>query len=286
MQHIVGLDMGYGFTKAVVSDGRRIKFPTWIAIARPGSYTELPTYHLNGTAYWIGEAAAYGERLEINAVQDLVLFYPLFRQYVLDVLDLSQATVITGLPPKDYFETAYRNQLPDTALWQGLGVLIDMKDHLSTASSVAVLDIGFNTVDYVIVQRIHGKWQKVKAGSIPHAGTMRALNLFKDALPSDLSFLRFQSKQALVKAFEEQKFKYLGQTIDLSTYATKALKEYSSLLDTMITAELDSYLATTDRLVLAGGGAYYYKPKHQALLIPQDPEFSNARGYLKWAENQ
>lgn len=281
---IVGLDVGYGYTKVVTSEGRRFKFPTWVALARPGSYTELSSYSLNGTMYWVGEAAVNGERVEIVSIDDLIRFYPLFRQHVLDLLGVEGAVVVTGLPPQDYFsEKRYRARIQDTVLWQGLGILVDMRAYLTDAHMVGILDIGFNTVDYVIVQKIQNKWHKVRVGSIPHAGLMRAVNIFKDFLPSSLDFLKTRSKQALVQAFESGKVKYFGEVVDISQYVEKAVQEYNVILNGLIHSELD--LSNLDNIIMAGGGAYYYNHIHKKVLIPKEPEFANARGYIKWVEN-
>lgn len=280
----VGLDLGYGFVKAVSSDGKTIKIPTWLAVATPGLYSDFETYVLNGVKYWIGEAALYGEKIELNTAEDLVRFYPIFRDYVLRRLNIPQAQVITGLSPIDYFSKSNLKAMieNDVVLWQGLGVLIDQSDKLTDVDTVAVIDIGFNTVDYVIVRRVDGKWKKVKVNSIPHLGLMRAINIFKDLLPnSDYDFLKTATKQSLVLAFENKKISHYGQVVDITGYVNNAVSQYSGLLDTILESEID--MGSVEKVVVAGGGSYYYKPSsHKNVLIPEEPEFSNARGYLKW----
>jgi len=72
----------------------------------------------------------------------------------------------------------------------------------------------------------------------------------------------------------------------LSEIIRKVVEDYADWLMSVVTSRWEDRVQRADRLILAGGGAYYLKPYipakyRKVLFVPDEPEFSNARGFFK-----
>lgn len=300
---VVGIDIGFGHTKAyAVLGGKGVYFkaPTWIAVANKSAYSDIKSYPYQGKELWVGEVAKHSQnRIEITTAEDIIQYYPVLKQMVLDSFKISnsEAVVITGLPPKYYFEVAKphgKGKLleEDTegkpkVIWQGLGVLLDVmmeqKVEFENEETVIVVDIGYNTVDYLVAMYKKSDWKKVSVDSMMEMGLIKAVDLFRQELPSELGIVKTWSKQRLIQAFESGIVNVDGEKIDLTKLKDKAIETYSEMLINRLKGELGEEMIINDRLVVAGGGANVVaerlKRERKNIIIPPKPEFSNARGY-------
>lgn len=304
---VVGIDIGFGYTKAyAVVNGKSVyvKFPTWIAVANKGAYSEVKSYSYQGKELWVGDTCKHSQnKIEIATPDDIIQYYPLFKQAILDKMyektgiPRSDVIAITGLPPKYYFEIAKPqnkgklmeedlNEKPKV-IWQGLGVLLDImlgqQIDFENDETVIVVDIGYNTVDYLIVMYTNSDWKKVSVNSIVEMGLMKAVDLFRQELPTELSIVKTWSKQRLIQAFEKGVVNIDGEKVDLTNLKIKAIDTYSEMLINRLKDEIGEEMIINDRLVVAGGGANVLedrlKKERKNIIIPPQPEFSNARGY-------
>lgn len=308
---VVGIDVGFGHTKAytvIGGEGVYIKFPTWVAVANKGAYSEVRSYLYQGKELWVGDVCKHSQnRIEIATSEDIIQFYPVFKQAVLDEVKrvslekkviVSNPVVITGLPPKYYFEVAKPHNkgvlMEDNAgekrprvIWQGLGVLLDVmmgeEMEFENGETVVVVDIGYNTVDYLIAMYTNQDWKKVSVDSIVDMGLMKAVDLFRQELPAELGVVKTWSKQRLIQAFEKGVVNIDGERIDLTAIKNKAIQTYSDILVNRLKGEIGEEMIVNDRLIVAGGGANIIanrlKEERRNIIIPKSPEFSNARGY-------
>lgn len=191
-----------------------------------------------------------------------------------------------------YFEVSgYQINIPSPAIQaQGQGILLDfLFDDQSRpnrewiGSNLLILDIGFNTVDILCVHegRSSAEWSNMLEG----AGICRICRGLDIALKRmGLEF----SEQAVKKVLSRQKTTLYGEEIDLSDTIKDLQVDYADYLYREIRSRFSDILKTTRKLIVAGGGAYYvsdvFKEKYpdDFLLIPYQPEFSNARGYFKY----
>jgi hypothetical protein len=284
----IGLDVGFGWTK-VVTEEKTFKFPTWLAYYKPSSITEIEPITVDGKDYVVGEDAKVMKKIDINDIDTLVKYLPVFVKYIKTVVG-ENGPVVSGLPPKHF------KRLKDTAekavnlvVPQTVGILADIEEKLPIEEEeyVLIIDIGFNTLDYLVAQKANERWSKKALESVDNYGVSLAVEHFKKYLPIDLvGIVKNWSLSKIMKVFETGNLKIAGETIDLFNYKIKAIEEYTEQLIQRLKEELGDLLYETDYVVIAGGGANIVKREliRKDAYIPEDPQFSNARGYYKIAK--
>jgi hypothetical protein len=285
---MIGLDVGFGWTK-VAKDGREVgKFPTWIAYYDK-DMADVEPISWEGREYVVGEYARYSrQRIELADIELLVRFLPVILLHVKREYSL-EGDVCGGLAPKHYayykenerlkkkVDEIYQYVLP-----QGVGILLDVDELIHDGEVVLVVDVGFNTVDYVLAKK-EEKYRKYAIGSIEGLGVLRAVELFKEKLPQSLELLKNFSFSRLVEAFEKGYTTLEGEKVNLQGYVDMAKEEYVDLLLSRLKMELKGRVEERDKLILAGGGANLLSEElfGKNALKPPKPEFSNARGFSK-----
>jgi hypothetical protein len=138
-----------------------------------------------------------------------------------------------------------------------------------------ILDIGFNTVDYILVSN----GVKKKGNTIEKQGVERMVEMFRSQI--DISFVKQFTLQRIMEIFEKGYMSTEGERIDLTHIKKRAINEYNEILKTRLKSEIGNLINEIESIVLAGGGAYYIKDIRKDVYIPDEPEFSQARGYTK-----
>ncbi len=279
----IGLDVGFGWTKVCVmeenTDPSYLKFPSWIAYHSNTPISELEIVVADGKEYVVGYDAKHEQkRIILSDINDLINYYPVIEKYVLTKLKITgDYSIVTGLPPlyKDLANKLTRYNVK--VIPQGLGIWLDVKDDIKADESM-IVDIGFNTVDYLIV----ADNIKKKGATITKLGVERLVELFRDTLPQELEYLRQSSFQKLMLVFEKGYAIFEGEKILLEKYKEKAIEHYNEIVMSRLKNELGGAIEEIEMIVIAGGGAYYMKNLRKAgVYIPQNPELSQARGYAK-----
>ncbi|HEM56155.1 MAG TPA: ParM/StbA family protein [Thermodesulfobium narugense] len=282
----IGLDVGFGWTKVCLRENgelkRCFKFPSWIAYHSKSAISDMHVVVYDGKEYVVGEDARIeNKKVIINDIGDLINYYPVFAKHAINQLNVSsECKIVTGLPPiyknfSDNIKSMGMEVVP-----QGVGIWLDVRDKIKTGEAV-VLDIGFNTVDYIIVIDD----VKKKGSTITKLGVERLVEFFRDKLPVDLQYLKQLPFQRLMTTFEKGMTTIDGEEIDLSGYKKQATEEYNEMLITRLKNEVGSIMDEISSIVIAGGGAYYIKPfRKSGVFIPEEPEMSQARGYTKVVE--
>lgn len=283
---VLGLDIGFGHTK-VYSGKDKFKFPTQIAFAPDDPNMEVETINIAGNKYIIGKDTKYSTyRLEIPNVEYLIKYSPVFLKYVLDKVG-NVDVLVTGLPPnckkhvdkfRENLNSVFDGEIE--ILPQGLGILYDAESKLD--GEAVVVDIGYNTVDCINVERDENDiWKKKRAVTIENFGVVKAVEILRELIPSDIAILKNWSVSRLLDCFEKEHIFISGEKIDLSAYKKESIKKYSEILMSKIEQEMKDVFKETSAIVLAGGGAYYVTPGYfgKNVIIPEEPEFSQARGY-------
>jgi len=296
---MVGLDLGFGYVK--VWNGKGIKFPTLLKKKRVGySETGSFTIEFGKEEFFVGEDALKhgGATIPIVTVEDLIKYSPVFLKYLKERKGIVPKSVATGLPP-DYMteenvkefkrKIAQTLSIPEKSVGvfpQGSGILIDVMEELSDAEKIFVLDIGFNTIDYLLgVKEGEGFGIEV-AGTLPEMGIIYPVRKLRDILSKDMPILKaLFTPQDFIKVFEKGKIKVQGKEYDVSDIVKQIKEEYVE----EIRMRLEDYkemLIDADYLVIGGGGANviergYFSSLHSGEFVPEQPEFSQARGYYK-----
>lgn len=281
----IGLDIGFGWTK-VYFDGRAYRFPTWLGVWSGYAVSDVEPISFEGRDYVVGHPARFcRQRVEITSYEELIRFMPLFAQVVKRELG-EDKPVVVGLSPKHYAmykrdEKAQRRlAVFEKVLPQGFGVLVDVHSQIEPreGDEVIVVDIGFNTVDYLIVVWEGEGYKRIGLDTIEGLGVLQAVEVFRKSLPIEM--LKDWSNSRLLKVFEEGKLTIEGEQVDLTSYKEKAISVYKDALLTRLKGEIGEGLAQAKYFVVAGGGAYLVGSLRPDAIVPQEPEFSNARGFF------
>lgn len=276
----VAIDLGFGWTKIAIKE-KVFKFPSWLAYHTPAPIDNLAVVSFDGKEYVVGEDAKYErQKITIAGINDLINYFPVFKRYALQLLgiDEREAQVITGLPPIHKDKAPILEKQGAIVLPQSVGIYLDVADIID-AEEILILDIGFNTIDYVLV--VNGV--RKRGNTFEKQGVERMVEIFKSKLPDDLAYLKQFSLQRLMDTFEKGFANVEGEKIDLTDFKEKAIDEYNEVVRTRLRSEIGNLLEEIEQVVIAGGGAYYLnKIRASRVFIPNEPEFSQARGYLKW----
>jgi hypothetical protein len=289
---VMGLDIGFGQVKVVVDD-RTFKFPSQIAQFLEGELSDVPVVQHNGMWYVVGEeATAFRHKLSISTVELLIRYSPvLLKRALLEVGEGGEYFVVSGLPPRfrhmgEEFSKALqtvegvRNVL---VVPQGAGILEDVKDYVRSHGGALILDIGFNTVDFLSVRVKGSDVVKERGGTIEGLGVKSAVEIFRSLLPAEAGFLRNEPYVFLVPYFARGRLTLAGKEVFLQEERTKASKLWTEQIYLRLQEEIGELIRSKPVFVVAGGGAYFLDRSlfEREVYIPVEPDFSNARGYHK-----
>lgn len=302
------------------------KFPTAVAYARDGIIGNLgdngKTYSFNGRKYAVGDSALqYRDVFSTRDINFLMHFSPLLAFAAVErlaqegsmrpeILQSGKKQVCLGIPLA-YFhsrqpllaEAVRQCHVSGTFLdfaevevrAQGQGILFDFmlddcgrprQDRLNM--TILIVDIGFNTVDILGV--VNGSSSREWSGMIERGGISRICQQVGNYLQRELSF--DLPEQSLKDVIMKRKVSLYGATKDLTGFIRKASEEYADWLMQEVRSRWDGFLQKADRLIIAGGGAYYVGKDFSAkypkgfLFVPDNPEYSNAMGFLKYLEGK
>jgi hypothetical protein len=289
---VMGLDIGFGQVKVVVDD-LALKFPSQIAQFLEGELSDVPAVEYNGMWYVVGEeATAFRHKLSLSTVELLVKYSPvLLKRALLEIGEGGEYLVVSGLPPRfRYMGEEFSRVLQSVegvkkvlVVPQGAGILEDVKDYVQTHGGALILDIGFNTVDFLSV-RVKGKdIVKERGGTIEGLGVKSAVEIFRSLLPAEVGFLRNEPYVFLVPYFAKGRLTLAGKEVFLQEEKAKASKLWTEQVYLRLQEEIGELIKSKPVFVVAGGGAYFLDRSlfEREVYIPTGPDLSNARGYYK-----
>jgi hypothetical protein len=286
---VLGIDIGFGSVK-VYSDGVEYKFPTAVAYMPSDEVSEVERVNVGGQYFVVGRDVKYvaSHKIEIPDIRDLIRWSGVFLKYVIDRFGEFDV-IVSGLPPSargyvSEFEAVLKSVSRDARvkiLPQGVGILYDVVSRDESLEEVMVVDIGYNTVDCIVAEKAEGVWRKKRGITIEGLGLMKAVLLMREQFSSRMEFLKNWSVSRLVDMFEAGYVVVDGERVDISGYRAEAVRRYEEVLVGRLKAELGDDFRGVESVVLAGGGAYYVSDKYfgKRVIIPEKPEFSQARGY-------
>jgi len=308
-----GIDIGFGDVKAVFSDGRKIKFPTAIALDPGGVFSmsvngDEGMYVFNGTNYYVGATALHmGQTFSTRSMNFLETFTPLLIHVALEAAGYAPGEVdelAIGLPLGNFnpVNKAFLQKKIEEGntngkklvfsrieiLPQGVGVLLDSRlegdgsEIPGTGVNTLVLDVGFNTVDVIVA--INGQAKRGKSEMLERSGISKVCDKLGSVVreKTSVSLSEQQAKDVLLNGGLE----VYGDRTDFTDDIAVIANEYARWFYAEITSRWEEQIKQFRKVILAGGGAHVvgpYMPKYiHNLVIPEYPEFANARGFLKW----
>ena len=317
---ILSVDVGFGDVKSCSGDGFAcVKFPSAIApysfggathTDGDGLYREEKVYEFEGQSYLIGEQALLDSNCKTTRSPEFIVEYsPLFVYKAKELLSVSEIErLAVGIPlgmfvnpAMERFKTRYRERLAKfivngeliepahvDVFAQGHGIYIDYlikEQKIDSDETVLVVDVGFNTIDMLAV--VKGKPNKKNSQTLRNKGVVKIIADLQSYLQDN--FMLELSEQAVKDILLKRALKVYGDVKDLSDVIDTISENYASWFFGEIKSQKDDFLQTADKLVIAGGGAYFLKnaipPEYKGFVyIPENPEFANARGYYKLSE--
>lgn len=301
----IGQDIGFGDVKTVIED-QMLKTPTAIAYEGFGARVDLDgpkSIEFEGQNYLVGEDAIESGQpvFETTSIDFLLRYAPLLAYHAIKAagFDFDEKIHLgVGLPVSYYtpenkealtnrLNTAVVNnerlKLNTLVYPQGVGAFYDYR--LTTnekISSALIVDIGYNTVDIVHISK--GRPNKTGSGMFDRAGIsviIRELSRFI----SDRHQIQL-SNQVIKEIFISKKLSLYGKEISLEEPIRQIVERYTTHLLHSLEDGYHQQLAQAQKIVITGGGAHYLKhyiPKkmQESIVIPESPEFANARGFYK-----
>ena len=300
----LGLDIGYSQTKIGTPD-KLYKLPTAISYAIDSgiNYGEDEVYEFEGKKYRVGDVAI-DEAFTTTNYKFLHKYAPLILFHVLNKLDLvgpqgltQQIDLRTGLALTDWshkdefiqrisnFEVnGIKIQISNiTVIPQGAGVYYDYlatKMNGQVPSPASVIDIGYNTINFLYFEDNLPIKNKCKA--MPGHGVVSIIRPFTNWLETKYS-MKFTEQEA-IKILLRNKFIFNGEEQEDVTKMINELKMnfVDKLFNSILVSE-KKLLGTSEKVILAGGGAYFLKdvqfPSNVDFVI-ENYELSNVRGYI------
>jgi hypothetical protein len=300
----IALDIGYSQTK-IGTPEKLYKLPTAVSYAIDSGvdYGEDEVYEFEGKRYRVGDVAV-DEAFTTTEYKFLYKYAPLILFHVINKLGLIQngqlttpielrtGLALTDWKNKDEFLERLKNftvnginvNINDIKIIpQGAGVYYDYihtKSQGEIPSSVSVIDIGYKTINFLYFEDNLPIKSKCKA--FPGHGVVSIIRPFTNWLESQYSE-RFTEQEA-IKILLKKKFIYGGEEQPQVIQMINELK--SNFIDKLFNSILVSekkLLGTSERVIIAGGGAYFLEdvqfPKNVDFVL-KPYELSNVRGYL------
>lgn len=303
------IDKGYGHIKwAYYSDKNELKFgkiPNAVYhVTRTGDLiNEEDIINYNGESYLVGVEALNYVTVSARTFDQMMdfshlLIYAAIKDAGLNPEDVE--TLITGISlvnakeqnkkGKEIYKKTisqskkvngetlkFKNVMMAT---QGQGIYWEYMKKNMNDDNVIVVDIGMNTLDYLVYLNKRASGEKSDANKY---GVNRMTTTLGSYISEKFN-IDTPSEQILNKYLLNKQIKFKGVVHDLSDEIDKIAKNYiSEVVRELRTKIGDTIFDTVDAIVFSGGGAYYLPEKldEPHFVLSESPfEFSNARGYL------
>jgi len=299
----VGMDIGYGEVKVIKGSGEK-KYSSAVVPYRESYGFDFPSssdiVELEGKKYIISSSRSLDTRTRDYHRTDLwkVLF-------LYGIKDDVAVNVVLGLPVS-YARKEERKELEERikgehvlkingnekkvrvsdakVIAQGMGVLLDYfidgfrVNEERKSESVLVFDIGFYTTDVFVYQDEGIEEERSRSVEVGVS------HLFEDVL----RWLTVEKGYPSVSIKEVERFfrngyvKIKGEKVPLPRELF--IKSWAEKLSDLLKF-YEREIYTFDTLILAGGGAHFLREEFfgRKVVVPERPEFANARGYYKFA---
>jgi len=300
MTQILATDIGYGHTKFAYGDNLG-KFPSLIshAVKSDVGIGQSNLVFYNGEYYYVAESASNSPDLILpNSPHFLVRYSPAFLYHIMKKLKFPEiSTICVSLSLADYKE--HKNNLKNSCskffvnekyfenkilvVPQGVGIWY----YCDQPKNAAIIDIGFNTIDVLVVE--DGVLSVDKSfGLVDKGAVILASNVAK------IFYAKYNDQINKYLANEillnHGKIKYGRKEYDLSEDIAKLKLNYTEkvLADVFDNTDFKGLLKSIDTLIVAGGGAYYLDGnfiEKEGIFVPDKPDYANVLGFIKYAES-
>lgn len=317
--YILGIDVGYGHNKVVLSTEngdilKKFKFPSLIGITKANQYIkDNKIYNYKDHDYYVGDDASAlpSENLiDITEYKNLEFYAPVFLAYSINIIGVMPDVIVTGLSKAQiqnsgYFKDALSSFIVNGQQYkfknifvipQGAGskICIDTygedfpnkQTDFTGKSSYIGCDIGFNTLDMFRV--IDGKTSASVFEGIEHQGVMKIAS--KLAMLIKEKHSRTISLHEAMEVLDSNIYKLRGASYDFKSEILEIKKQYIKELLELVEEKYGKILDKCDYVFLSGGGSAFFKSgtfNDINVLVPKSNfEFYNAIGQAMFGQIQ
>lgn len=314
---ILGIDIGFGDTKVILSDRngaiiKKFKFSSTIGITKSVEYiTDPKIYSYKGNTYYVGNDALSlpsDNLIDIIEYKNLEYYSPLLLAHAIKLCEVIPSVIVTGLSKAQiqnsgYFRDALMNfeingksfifknvfVIPQGA---GSKLCIDKygcdfpnpQTEFTGKTSYIGVDIGFNTLDMFRV--IDGKTSASVFEGIEHEGIMKIAGKVAKLIKEnhDRTINLHEAKEIL----NSNTYKLRGQLFNYQPEITEIKKEYIKELLELIEEKYGNILDKCDYIFLSGGGSSIFTSgsyMNNTVLVPKSNyEYYNAIGQAMFGQ--
>lgn len=303
----IGIDTGFGHTKYCFkgkNDKMMLKkFPSVVAICPDDIESDENVAILDGKPYYVSSLALNSDPRhikEVTSYQDLETYAPLF---------IHELCIKEGLKPEDVDEIcvglapAHKNNAQKfkerlesfeisglqynqkvSVIPQGVGAVKALQDFWSDKNAepenYIVVDIGFNTLDIVLV--FEGEIQKSRlnqSNSFEKKGVVLIAEEMQKYIKQHHN-RNITSKEAL-KIIIEESYKLRGDVFDLSSFVSELKTSYTKDIMDFLESRYSNEIDKLDAFVFVGGGGYFVNKNYTSHTMTfKNSEYYNAIGNL------
>jgi len=322
-KNVVAVDVGYGYTKAVSSSGRRICFPSVISPARDLPLAELADNSIGHRVvirkeggqqeeYFVGELAVQEGHSVQFTLDDVKHKHPAHDIVLLTAAALLEPEsinkLVVGLPVDYYREqgkslqahlqnlsaTVAVDGTPEVSLSfeeiqvypQGAGALLTVPD-IPEGGIIAMVDVGHKTTDCVAIEVKNGSSRPVQSMCVSvEAGILHVHKAVSEEFLKRTG-IRLPANYT-GQVMRDGQIWFRGEKVDLSqTLKEKRRVVARAIVDGVMAAWGDR--ADFVRQIYLAGGGVLELPELTNMLqgssIVPDAQFANALGFLKFGES-
>jgi len=315
---IAGVDIGYGWTKAVSGD-RRVSFPSVVGLS-PGRIFQIDparkpiSIAIDGREYLCGRDALKHCRTVMDVKHRDYVGSEAHRCLLLHALSelfdepAAECTIVTGLPMAHYrrfrenygsYERTHRFRLDGVeraltlriarVIPQPVGTLFDLT--LSPAGQmvevgfarrrVGVIDVGFWTTDVILLDEL--ELEEPRCGGV-EIGLSALLEDVRQRI--EQAHGRTLTLREAEEVLRTGRVRIYGEERNAEEEVRGATEDFASVLTDFV-RNLWGSAEDVDYIVLTGGGVLWVKEPLRSC-FPQarsmaEPVFANARGFFKYA---
>ena len=298
---VVGVDVGYGFTKIVREDGQRLMFPSVAAAVAPTIIAQLHPLQdsdevlVDSIRYIVGEQAI-GHAERFSNLHSLWWTLPHYRALIAQAKKFipDGACIVTGLPLDKYMAQQAMNHVAQTmksglraqhvtVIPQGVGAYFSEPTFEHPRNKVALVDIGTWTTEFVAMA---GQDLISQASLGIRLGINDIFTTVATELQAKLN--RPVDPHEVERAHRgEEELRTQGRPVAqefITDRVTQLAKESAGQVLAKMTDLWGPHAAAYEAVILCGGGAKLLAPHlkgfREGMLVLSDGQFANARGYL------
>ncbi len=298
----LAIDIGYSSTK-ILYEGKLHKLPSAISFATDLGidYGEDDVVKYKGDKYYVGDAAVGLETFTTTSFEFKQNFDPVIIYHVLKKLKLTEEVknnnvklyltlALADWKHKDtYLENLAKFQVDDKEmnltdiilLPQGAGAYMQFVGKNGVhPSSAAIIDIGFNTINFLVYEG--GQPKRAHSKGYSGHGVSSILRPFATYLESTFN-MPFGESEAL-KIFTNGKFIFNGmEQKDIAEKIIELKGQFVKKLFNSVLVGDRKILSISEKVILAGGGCYLLEGvtfPPNVMLTDKPYEFANIVGVL------